>query len=100
MFAAGYDISTEKGFHNMMEEFDRVVGLQYLKELHLNDSKGKVGNKLDRHENIGKGEIGLESFRRIMNDHRLSGIPMILETPCPNDDTYEKEVKVLYALCN
>ncbi|XP_022316467.1 uncharacterized protein LOC111120090 [Crassostrea virginica] len=100
MFAAGYDISTEKGFHNMMEEFDRVVGLQYLKALHLNDSKGKVGNKLDRHENIGKGEIGLESFRRIMNDHRLSRIPMILETPCPNDDTYEKEVKVLYSLCN
>nr|XP_034311283.1 transcriptional regulator ATRX isoform X1 [Crassostrea gigas] len=99
MFAAGYDISTEKGFSSMMEEFERVVGLRYLKAIHLNDSKGEVGNNLDRHENIGKGHIGMEGFRRIMNDSRLNNIPMILETPCPDDDTYEKEVKILYSLC-
>lgn len=99
MFAAGYDISTEKGFSSMMEEFERVVGFRYLKAIHLNDSKGKVGNNLDRHENIGKGHIGTEGFRRIMNDSRLNNIPMILETPCPDDDTYEKEVKILYSLC-
>lgn len=61
--------------------------------------EGKVGNNLDRHENIGKGQIGTEGFQRIMNDSRLNGIPMILETPCPDDDMYEKEVKILYSLC-
>ncbi|XP_061191417.1 uncharacterized protein LOC133199596 [Saccostrea echinata] len=99
MFAAGYDISTEKGYQNMMDEFNHVVGQKYLKALHLNDSKAEVGSHLDRHENIGKGRIGKAGFQRIMNDPRLNNIPMILETPCPEDDTYEKEVRILYSMC-
>ncbi|XP_061191480.1 protein hsr-9-like [Saccostrea echinata] len=99
MFAAGYDISTEKGYQNMMDEFNCVVGQKYLKALHLNDSKAEVGSHLDRHENIGQGRIGKAGFQRIMNDPRLNNIPMILETPCPKDDTYEKEVRILYSMC-
>ncbi|PIK34940.1 putative DNA-(apurinic or apyrimidinic site) lyase-like isoform X4 [Apostichopus japonicus] len=80
-FAAGYDLSTEDGYKKMTDEFDKLVGFHYLKGVHLNDSKGKVGCHLDRHENIGKGFIGLDGFRRLMNDKRFDGIPMILETP-------------------
>lgn len=79
----------------MMKEFESVVGLKYLKAVHLNDSKGDLGCHLDRHENIGKGKIGLDGFRRVMQDSRFSGIPMILETPCGEGDTYLKEIKLL-----
>ncbi|XP_064478232.1 probable endonuclease 4 [Ornithodoros turicata] len=94
-FAAGYDLSKEEGFEEMMSDFDTIIGLPYLKALHLNDSKGKLGSHLDRHENIGKGSIGLEGFRRIMNDPRLDHLPMILETP---EMDYAKEIVLLYSL--
>lgn len=97
-FAAGYDFATEKGFNKMMEEFETVIGLKYLRAVHLNDSKGELGCHLDRHENIGKGKIGVEAFRRLMRDPRFNGIPMILETPCVSDNTYKKEIRQLYAL--
>ncbi|XP_056626887.1 probable endonuclease 4 isoform X3 [Triplophysa dalaica] len=80
-FAAGYDISPEGGVKNMLDEFDRVVGLNYLKALHLNDSKGKLGCHLDRHEDIGRGQIGITAFRETVNEPRLDNIPLILETP-------------------
>ena len=80
-FAAGNDLRTKEGYERMMSEFDDKVGLQFLRGIHLNDSMGKLGCHLDRHENIGKGKIGLEAFRCIVNDPRLRGIPMILETP-------------------
>ncbi|XP_071491687.1 probable endonuclease 4 [Diadema antillarum] len=95
-FAAGYDLSQEVGFQKMMVDFDRVVGFQYLKGLHLNDSKGEVGCHLDRHENIGEGKIGLAGFRRIMNDPRFNNIPLILETP--PELGYAKEIKLLNSL--
>nr|XP_005994325.1 PREDICTED: probable endonuclease 4 isoform X2 [Latimeria chalumnae] len=85
-FAAGYNLSTEDGLSQMLEEFESVVGLQYLKAVHLNDSKGKLGCHLDRHENIGRGYIGLDGFRRIMNEPRFNNIPMILETPARSYD--------------
>ncbi|XP_030841040.1 DNA-(apurinic or apyrimidinic site) lyase [Strongylocentrotus purpuratus] len=95
-FAAGYDLSTESGYKKMMAEFERVIGFQYLKGVHLNDSKGAVGCHLDRHENIGKGKIGLEGFRRLMNDPRFDNIPLILETPI--EFGYAKEIKTLNSL--
>lgn len=82
----------------MMDEFDAIIGLKYLRGVHLNDSKGELGCHLDRHENIGMGKIGVEAFRRLMRDPRFSGIPMILETPCASENTYKKEIKQLYAM--
>ena len=87
-FTAGYDFRTEKGLQNLLKEFDKIVGLDRLKLVHLNDSKGKVGSNIDRHEHIGKGEIGLEAFRRFINHPKLKDLPYILETPkkTPKDD--------------
>ena len=81
VFAAGYDISNSEGYHRVIEEFDRIIGLENLKLIHLNDSKTKRGSRLDRHEHIGMGYIGDSGFRLILNDERLKHVPMILETP-------------------
>src|SRR3990170_2344167 len=78
-FAAGYDIRTKCGFETTLEELDNIVGLKNLHVIHLNDSKGKLGSNLDRHEHIGKGKLGLEPFRQIMN--RFTNIPKVIETP-------------------
>ncbi|XP_052069321.1 apurinic-apyrimidinic endonuclease-like [Mytilus californianus] len=99
-FAAGFDLSTEEGFNQMLSDFESIVGFQYLKALHINDSKGKLGCHLDRHENIGKGHIGKAGFNRIMNCPKFNHIPMILETPCADNDSYAKEVNMLYTMCN
>lgn len=96
-FAAGYDLSTAEGFEKMMTEFESVIGLPYLKGVHLNDSKGTVGSHLDRHENIGRGLIGLEGFQRIMQDPRLDHVPMILETP---ETDYASEISLLNQMCS
>uniref|UniRef100_A0A158P9L8 AP_endonuc_2 domain-containing protein n=1 Tax=Angiostrongylus cantonensis TaxID=6313 RepID=A0A158P9L8_ANGCA len=95
IFAAGYDIRSKNGYEETMKKFNDVVGLQYLKALHLNDSKGSVGCRADRHENIGRGKIGLSGFKHIMNDERLDGMPLILETPAGN---YTNEMITLYSL--
>lgn len=87
-FAAGYDLRTEEGYEQAFNEFDRVIGLDRLAAFHLNDSKKGLGCRVDRHEEIGKGQIGLEAFRRLMNDRRFWGIPMCLETP-KSDDGHE-----------
>src|SRR5437762_6863026 len=81
VFAAGYELATEKLTRKMFAEFDRVIGLKYLVALHLNDSKAARGSRVDRHEHIGKGRIGLEAFRFIMCDRRFRKIPKVLETP-------------------
>ncbi|CAN8002374.1 unnamed protein product [Ixodes hexagonus] len=96
-FAAGYNLSTEEGFQGMMQDFESIVGLSYLKAIHLNDSHGKMGSHLDRHENIGRGKIGLDGFRRIMTDPRLDHIPMILETP---ETDYAAEISLLNDMCS
>ena len=85
VFAAGYDLRTPEGYAATMEGFDQVIGLEQLKAIHLNDSKGELGNRKDRHEHIGKGFIGLEGLRHIMNDSRLAGLPALLETPKGKD---------------
>lgn len=81
IFAAGYDIRSETSYLKTIEEFDSIIGLKYLKAFHLNDSKKGLGERVDRHEHIGKGKIGLNGFRFIMNDNRFSNIPKVLETP-------------------
>ena len=81
LLAAGYDICCEEGYAQTFREFDRLVGLDRLKAFHLNDSKKPCGSRVDRHEHIGKGCLGLEPFRRILTDPRFAGLPMLLETP-------------------
>lgn len=85
IFAAGYDIRTEKNYLKTFEAFDEIIGLKYLKAFHMNDSKKGLGERVDRHEHIGKGKIGLNGFRFIMNDERFVNIPKILETPKGED---------------
>jgi len=97
--AAGYDLSIQEGFDQMISDLDNEIGFKYLMAMHLNDSKGKAGCRLDRHENIGKGEIGIEGFRRVMNCPHFNDIPLILETPYDNlEDQAGKEVKILEGL--
>ena len=85
-FAAGYDTATEAGYLATMEEFDRVIGLGRLECFHFNDSKKGLGSRVDRHEHIGKGTLGLNPFRFILNDARFSAVPKILETPKGDND--------------
>lgn len=95
-FAAGYDLKTREGYEATFSEFDRIVGMKFLKALHLNDAKKDLGSRVDRHESIGKGMLGLDTFRWIMNDPRFDEIPMILETP--DEDIWAEEISLLYSL--
>jgi len=88
VIAAGYDIRTVPGWESLIEDFDRELGLDRLKVIHVNDSKKDMGSRVDRHEHIGLGRIGLEGFRILMNEPRLAGIPLILETE-KSDDMHE-----------
>ena len=99
--AAGYDLSTEEGFNRLLTEFEEFVGWEWLVGCHLNDSKGPAGCHRDRHENIGKGTIGVEGFRRIVNCPHFTDIPLILETPL-NEELgnrgYQEEIELLSSL--
>ena len=95
-FTAGYDIRTAGKYRKTCEEFERIVGFEYLKGMHLNDSKKELGSRVDRHDSIGEGFIGIEAFERIMNDSRFDGIPLILETPDPV--IWPQEIRMLYAM--
>jgi deoxyribonuclease-4 len=81
LLAAGYDICSPEGYAETFEQFGRLVGFGRLKLFHLNDSKRPLGSRVDRHEHIGQGCLGLEPFRRLVNDPRFGGLPMLLETP-------------------
>jgi len=91
VFAAGYDISTPEGYGRTMEEFEREIGLSRLKFIHLNDSKGGCGSRVDRHQHIGRGRIGLSGFGLLVNDPRLARLPMVLETPKGRDMAEDRE---------
>lgn len=95
-FTSGYDIKTEEGYAGTFDEFERIVGFKYLKGLHLNDSKKELGSRVDRHDSIGKGLLGKEVFKRIMNDPRFDNMPIILETP--DDSLWAEEIRWLYSL--
>lgn len=83
--AAGYDIRTPAGCAETLRSFDTLLGLDRLRVFHLNDSRREVGSRVDRHQHIGKGTLGLEPFRMILNDARFAGLPMLLETPKGQD---------------
>lgn len=95
-FAAGYDLKSASGFRETFERFGQIVGFKYLKGMHLNDAKKGLGSHIDRHEILGKGELGIESFRRIMQDPRFDDMPLILETP--DEENWVAEIQLLYQL--
>ncbi len=80
-YSAGYDILSETGYRATWDEFDNVVGRDYLKAIHLNDTKKPLGSRVDRHESIGDGLLGKSFFERFINDDRFNHLPIILETP-------------------
>jgi deoxyribonuclease-4 len=90
-FAAGYDLRTREGYERTFGEFDEAIGLDRLAAFHLNDSKKEFHSRVDRHEHIGKGFIGVAAFRRLMNDQRFWGLPMCLETPKGPDLKEDRE---------
>ncbi|OHE05271.1 MAG: deoxyribonuclease IV, partial [Sulfurimonas sp. RIFCSPLOWO2_12_FULL_36_74] len=95
MFSAGYDIRTKETYDKSWSEFDKIVGFKYLMGMHINDSKAKFGSHVDRHNSLGKGEIGLDAFRFIMNDERMNDIPLILETI--DETIWKDEIALLYS---
>ena len=93
IFAAGYDIRTKEAYEETMKKFDEIIGFKYLKGMHINDSKAKFASRVDRHHSLGKGEIGLDAFKFIMQDKRIDNIPLILETIDP--DIWAEEIELL-----
>lgn len=94
--AAGYEIRTREGFDETFDNFNKIVGLEYLKGMHINDSKKEVGTRVDRHDSLGKGVMSMDLFSFIMNDSRFDNMPLILETP--DADIWAEEIKMLYSL--
>lgn len=95
-YAAGFDFSSREGFEETFARFEEIVGFEYLKGIHLNDSKKPLASRVDRHDNIGEGKIGLDGFRFIMQDDRFNDLPLILETP--NTDRWPREINMLYEM--
>ncbi len=95
-FAAGYDLKSKEGFESTFREFEEIIGFQFLRGMHLNDSKKGMGTRVDRHEVLGNGFLGSEVFKRIMRDNRFEEIPLILETP--DDTRWKEEIAFLYSL--
>ncbi|RKX88297.1 MAG: deoxyribonuclease IV [Spirochaetes bacterium] len=95
IFAAGYDIRTKEAYDTTMEQFNSIVGMKYLKGFHLNDAKSEFESRVDRHDSLGKGNIGLEAFRFIIEDPRTDNMPLILETP--NPEIWKEEIELLYS---
>lgn len=94
--AAGYDITTAEGFAHTFAEFERIVGFQYLRGMHINDSKKALASRVDRHDSIGKGLMGLTTFRLLMSDPRFDDLPLILETP--DEELWGEEIRFLYSM--
>ncbi|MDP3787941.1 MAG: deoxyribonuclease IV [Candidatus Chromulinivorax sp.] len=99
-FAAGYDFTTKENYNSLFKKFDDLIGLEYLKIFHVNDSKKEMGAHVDRHEDIGKGAIKLPAFEMIMNDHRFAKVSKILETPVTGDAIldYKRNLEMLVSL--
>lgn len=95
-FTSGYDLLSPEGFVESFKHFDEIVGFNYLKGMHLNDSKKDLGTRVDRHDNLNIGFLGIEPFARIMRDQRFDNMPLILETP--NEELWAEEIKLLYSL--
>ena len=94
-FTSGYNVKTEEGFDETFRKFNEIIGLKYLKGMHLNDSKKDLGTRVDRHDNLGAGLLGEEIFSVLMNDPRFDEMPLILETP--EESLWEAEIRKLYS---
>ena len=94
--ASGYEIRTAEGFADTFRKFEEVIGFHYLRGIHLNDSKKELSTRVDRHDSVGKGVMGIELFRMLMQDSRFDNIPIILETP--DESLWAEEIRLLYAL--
>jgi len=95
-FTSGYNIKSQEGYDETFRTFDKIIGFKYLRGIHINDSKKELATRVDRHDNIGKGFLGEDVFRMLMNDIRLDNMPLILETP--DESLWEAEIKNLYLL--
>jgi deoxyribonuclease-4 len=95
-YTSGYDVKTASGFKDTFKKLDEIIGFKYLKGMHLNDSKKEFGTRVDRHENLGTGFLGEETFELIMNDDRFNNMPLILETP--EESLWAQEIKKLYSM--
>lgn len=93
IYSAGYDIKTEKGYATTFQLFDEIIGAEYLKAIHLNDTKKTYASKVDRHDSIGKGFLGVDFFKRLMQDDRFDNMPLILETP--DENLWKSEIEML-----
>jgi len=96
-YSAGYDLATKEGYDETFKKFDKVLGLDRLGLIHLNDTKKELGSRVDRHDQIGDGLLGLDAFRMLMNDKRFKDIPAILETP-EGEEGYPRDLKLLRSL--
>ncbi len=92
-YAAGYDLVSPEGYEKTFEEFERLIGFEFLHGMHLNDSKSVLGGRLDRHNSVGEGELGIDFFRRLMRDPRFDNIPLVLETP--DEERWPDEIATL-----
>lgn len=95
-YSAGYDLKTAEGYAQTFREFDETIGANYLKAIHLNDTKKPLASRVDRHDSIGKGLLGMEFFQRFMKDPRFNNLPLIIETP--DDTLWAEEIKLLHSL--
>jgi deoxyribonuclease IV len=95
-YTSGYNIKSPEGFTETFRLFDKIIGFNYLRGIHLNDSRKELATRVDRHDNIGKGLLGEEVFRMLMNDSRFDNLPLILETP--DESLWEEEIKRLYSM--
>lgn len=95
-YTSGYDVKTNEGFKETFRKFEEIIGLGFLKGMHLNDTKKDFGTRVDRHENLGTGFLGEETFSFLVNDARFDNMPLILETP--EESLWEEEIKKLYSL--
>ncbi len=95
-FTSGYNIKSPEGYKETFDMFDKIIGFKYLRGMHINDSKKELATRVDRHDNIGKGFLGEDVFRMLMNDDRLDNMPLILETP--DESLWEAEIRNLYSM--
>lgn len=100
LFAAGYDLRTEKSYRAAWEDFDKIIGINKIKVIHINDSAKELGSRVDRHAEIGKGKMGLKAFELLLNDPMFFDVPKILETPNTELSDYKRNLDVLQSLLN